>query len=874
MSSRALQTHRAKSRYPISESKFGCPTVPDRSVTRDALLQALSEPDWRVALVTGGPATGKTMTVAQWYEALDEVSGEWVTLEDSDTSADRFWLLVIVALERAVPGALPRSIDLINRSRQNRFQMLECLIDELASVEVPVVLVLDDLHEIHDRDIESDLGWLVEHLPKNVRIVMTTRVDLRMPVARWRAHSWFLEIRQDDLAMSLSEAIELLGKHSRRTLSETDIECLWRSTEGWVGGLHLAASSVGRSLDVTDAVEHFSGSHRMVADLLITEVLDRQSAELQEFMLCTSVPEALDRELCDVLTAKSDNYTTLKELEANLPFFNAVDSQGTVYRYHPLLREVLRNELAARHPDTIPALHRAVAVLFEARGEFFGAVRHLLEAGDVDRAFSIAFSKAYERYDHSDKSAALAWISVVSEELVGESVSRMLTVASALGLAGRILEAYAWIDRASVKLAEDPAPREQDVALLDALLILGYTVVAGPNDDFLPGRQAMEALDRGFDLGFPGARARPNLARARLLLDQPDEAEGVLAGGRAGDEIAQLILAPAVQARIALRRGELTDAEQHATRALTSARSLEMETHIGAFDAYLALIGAQIDRNELVEAMATLRHVEGRVQQFHPEALVYRVLFGMEHIRLAYASGGAEDALLVVNGMRDLMAGREHLALRRSIDAVEARWRVEAGNLERASKLIEGLPPGDPRTILLAARLDIGTGHSDAAKARLEGMTLGCPRDQLSRELLVARACMNTDMSTTQHHVCCAVKLAVHECLAGPLLEEGSTLTRIARVEAEAIGPPLGDRLAMALGAVAPIRSKPPSEALSAQELAVLRFLPTRLTNEEIGRECFMSVNTVKTHLKSVYSKFGTTSRAATVDYARAVGLL
>jgi ATP/maltotriose-dependent transcriptional regulator MalT len=858
---------------PVPRSKFGCPAVPVRAIVRPRLGAVLAQPDWRVALVTGGPATGKTVAVAQWFQALGPVAREWVTLDAGDDRPERFWLAFVLALDRAVPGAFARAASAADVHRLPS-EFLSRLLTEWSAVEDPLVIVLEDVHHLDSPEITEDLGFVVEHLPRPSRMLLTSRIDPHLPVSRWRGRGWLAELRQRDLALTLPETTELFTALREYRLTESEIEELWRHTEGWVAGLRLAAAGLGDRADVAAAVAEFSGRTPVVADLLADELLHRAPKELSEFLLRTSVADVLDAELCDALSGRSDSAEVLRRMEADLKFVMATGPGRDTWRYHPLLAEMLRAELQGHRPGEAQELNRLAAVILQARGDVAGAVRCLLAAGDTDQAFSIVFEAAYRRADVSDIPGIAAFVNLFPRELVTESASRMLTYALMLGLANQVAEAHAWLQRAQIRISDEPQTRAQDVATLDALRLLTFTVTAGAGDEIEAGRRAVEAVEAGLGLGVAGARARMNLVRGYLLADQPGEADAVLRAGSPGDEIAALVLAPALAARIALRRGRLSEAGRQATASLAAAGAFGLDTHLGAVDAHLALAGVRIDRNELAAAIAAFRPLE-EILQANPFARVYHVLVQLEKVRVAAALDDWDEVFATVREAGKLIEHLPGSALRCLVDAAAARWHLEVGETRLAEELIAALPDVGPAHTLLRARLDLACGRFEAVTARLRAASPGMMRDQLTGELLLARAALESG-GDGGGHVMAAIGLAAPERLVRAFLDEGTAVARLARAAAESLGTQSGTSLSLALGSPPPPRGIPrqPAVILTDRELLMLRYLPSHLSNAEIARECLMSVNTVKGHLKNIYAKLGVSSRAETVERARLLGLL
>ncbi len=499
----------------VPRSKFGCPAVPVRAIARPRLAEVLAQPGWRVALVTGGPATGKTVSVAQWFETLDPIAREWVTLDAGDDRPERFWLTFALALARAVPGAFAQTAASATDVHRLPPEFLGRLLTAWSAVEEPLVMVLDDVHHLQSPEITEDLGFVVEHLPARSRMLLTSRVDPHLPVSRWRGRSWLAELRQHDLALTLPETAELFTVLGEDRLTPSEVGRLWRRTEGWVAGLRLAAAGLRDRADVATAVAEFSGRTPVVADLLADELLHRAPKDLSEFLLRTSVADVLDAELCDALSGRSDSGDVLRRMEADLKFVMATGPSRESYRYHPLLAEMLRSELQTHRPEEVQGLNRLAASILQARGDIAGAVRCLLAAGDTDRAFSIVFEAAWRRSDRSDTLGIAAFVNLFPRELVSESAFRMLTYAVMLGFYGQVAEAHAWIQRAQKRIGDEPQPRAEDVATLDVLRLLTFAVTAGAGDEIDAGRPGGRG-GRGGSRPRDRRRPRPHEPGARL----------------------------------------------------------------------------------------------------------------------------------------------------------------------------------------------------------------------------------------------------------------------------------------------------------------------------------------------------------------------
>ena len=858
----------------ILGTKFGCPVVPGRAIARPRLAELLGDEDWKVALVTGGAGTGKTVFAAQWFTALASGAREWVTLDADDNRPERFWPTLVLALERALPGAFAATAALSAEMHRLQPEFLDRLLDDWSAVEDPLTIALDDVHHLRSPQISEDLAFVIEHLPLNSRFLLISRVEPELPLSRWRARSWVAEVRQRDLALTLPETVSMISALGESRLSGSEIESLWHQTEGWAAGLRLAVSALKDRDDISVALTEFSGRSPVIADLLAEELVRRAPADLSEFLLRTSVADVLDADLCEALSGRSDSAEVLRSLEADLQFVVATGPDRKTYRCHPLLQEMLRSELAESRPQEAQELNRLAAAILEARGDLAGAAHCLLSAGDNERAFDVVFTAAGRLADVSDLPGIASLINLFPLELVTESAHRMLTYAFMLGLCGRASDALAWLERAAVRISLDPEPNPKDLATVDALRLLAFTVVAEKAEEIDAGCRAVEAVEGGLDLGFVGARARMNLVRGYLLVDNPREAASVLQAGQPGDELATLLLAPGLAARIALRNGSLSEAERHATIALETARAFGLENHNGTLDAHLALVGVLIDRDQLGDARVKLERAE-EILQAKPEVRVYHVLFKLERARLAAALGDLAEVSAIMLEAEKFVQLFPRSALRNLVTSVATRWRLEAGETDEAESLIATMPAKSPVRALLQARLDLTRGRVAAVRAGLAEASFATLRDQVTAELILARAAIESG-SNGDENLRLAIKLAAPEQLVRVVVEEGPVVARSARAAAEALGTESGFNLALALGSpprTNPVR-RPPGVVLSERELSVLRYLPTRLTNSEIASECFVSTNTVKAHLKSIYSKLGVSSRAEAATRARLLGLL
>ena len=743
-------------------------------------------------------------------------------------------------------------------------------LDDAAALERSLEFVLEDFHVLRNPAIIASLASVIENLPAQLRFVITSRSDPALPTARWRARSWVADIRQRDLAFDEDETRSLLAALGAPVFAPGEVVELQTRTEGWVAALILMAGT-RRDADEAGVTRRLTGSNRMIADLLAEEVIERQPDDVRDLMLCSSIVDDFDPDLCDILAGRRDSRACLESLERETHFLVTVEPRGA-YRYHPLLKDLLRAELDRLHPGRAAALHLSAARALIARGDFSGAVAHYVALGDWDRAFQLVLDPRFEWREHEDVARTAAWLDAFPAEFLAESVERMLKFAFALMLCCRWNEAHAWLNRAEHTLAAEPCSRVEDVVLLDILRLYEFISDGADATGIECGHRALGHIDRGVEFGIVGERVRPGLARAHLLVDDPEGAEDALSGPIHGGEISTTVVPLGVRARIALRQGHLRAAAEHSEKALAAASAFEMPKHFVTLDAHIALLGVLTDRDDLAAARRVVEQIES-VTAGHP-AFAYRIIGRLDEVRLA-AARGLEDAFAVVDDLRILLHERDRPTLRSFVDAIEARLHLDAGETSRAEALADRLHPGTPASSPTGgpppprARI-----RQLDARERLDRATLTSVRDRLTAELLSVRACVMSG-EDPERHLSRVVELAAPEHLVRVVLEEGDVVARLVRSAAERVGVIEAEQFATALGSPPRLRHRADAfVTLTEREQAVLRFLPSRLTNQEIGRECFMSVNTVKAHLKAIYNKLGVSSRSDAVERARLLGAL
>ncbi len=441
---------------PLLATKLYVPRTGPGLVVRRRLLERLDAgATARLTLLSAPPGFGKTTLLAEWARAASNPVKQvaWVSLDAGDTDPGSFWPYVVASLAALVPGLGEACEDLANAGRPAGPEAITTLLNELAGVAGDVWLVLDDYHLPVNNDVRDGVRFLLEHLPPQLHVLISTRVDPDLPLSRWRGRGELVELRAADLRFTRDEATEYLNAASGLELAATDADALGERTEGWIAALQLAALSLRGREDASGFIERFAGDDRYIVDYLMDEVLAHQPDDVRDFLLRTAVLARLTGGLCDAVTGGDGGAETLVRLERANLFVVPLDDQLAWFRYHHLFADVLRARLLAERPAEVPLLHRRASAWYEAGGFPDEAIGHALAAADFDRAGQLVEAALPEaRRDRRD-AALIGWLRALPEETIGRSPVLTTFAGWAALVAGDLDALEARLDHADALLA-------------------------------------------------------------------------------------------------------------------------------------------------------------------------------------------------------------------------------------------------------------------------------------------------------------------------------------------------------------------------------------------------------------------------------------
>src|SRR6266496_4186511 len=890
-------------------------------VPRRRLLEALGEGLARGRMLVCAPAGfGKTALLADWARGGGRPVA-WLGLDGGDSDPARFWRYAVAALDRARPGLAERVGPLPSGSFEG---LVMALINELAADPGPdeVLLVLDDYHLVDSGPVHESVAFLLENLPSGLPVVVSSRADPPLPLARLRARGQLAELRAADLRFTSEEAAALLAEAAGPGLPGTAVTALVARTEGWAAGLQLAALSLQGHTDAAGFVAAFSGSHRFVLDYLADEILDSQAGPVRAFLLETSVLERLSGELCDAVTGRAGSQAMLQDIERAGLFLVPLDEVRGWWRYHHLFADLLRARLQAEQPGQVQALHRAAAAWCEEHDLADDAVRHALAAGDPAWAARLVERNVEALLGRSEGVTLRRWLSALPAESVRDRPRLCLAQAygAAMGFQVEALEALLDdAERAFAVSGDDPyepslGPPQGDSVLANVPAGIAFLRVslarlrgdaaraAGYN------RQALAHL--GEDDWFMRSFVHWNRAVTDWLDGRLGPAERGLAEVLAERRAVGALFAGFLPMRVWYDLGEVQRAQGNLDAALATYRQAldtfgESSQTALTGPAHVGLAQVLYERNELT---AALDHATSGVTLCRQLAFTPALATGLAVMaRIRHAHGDAAGALEAMGEAGQAGLSPQVITLFNPVPSQRARLLLAQGDIHAAAQWAQqrGLRPDDEpgypqeREYLVLARVLLAQDRPGQALTLLDRLlaqaaTGGCIGSvieiralqalahQASRDEPAAMAALveALTLSCPQGHV---RVFADEGPPMGALLGRLVAAHRAKQAPARRIPLSCLARLVQAfdgkLNAAAALRPELGTvpgliEPLTGRELEVLRLLAAGKSNQRIAHDLFVALDTVKKHVTHVLGKLGAANRTEAAARARDLGLI
>jgi len=899
----------------ILATKLYIPPPKPKDIQRSLLIERLNEGlSRKLSLISAPAGFGKTTLVSELVANCKRQSA-WISLDEGDNDPIRFLTYLVGALQTVSKNIGEGVLSMLQSPQPPPIEtILTTLLNEINTVLDSFILVLDDYHVIESKAVDDALAFLLEHAPTQMHLIITTREDPPLPLARYRVRGELTELRATDLRFTPSEAAGFLNQGMGLNLSEEDISTLETRTEGWIAGLQLAAISM-QGQDASSFIKSFTGSHRYILDYLIEEVLDQQSESIQEFLLQTAILNRMNGSLCDALTGQDNGQETLDYLEQANLFLTPMDNERRWYRYHQLFADVLQARLMEKESNLIFTLHQRASEWYEQKGSPHEAIHHALAAKDIERAADL-IELAWPAMERIFQSRSwLGWAKALPDDLVHTRPVLSVNYAWAFLIAGeldaakaRLQDAEHWLNTPSSKISPEQSQKmvvvdEDRFRVLPASIASARTFAALALGDMpntlLFAQQALDLLpDDDYLNRGPAASL---LALAYWTDGELEAAYQALADAMAGFQLSgNIILAITGTyglADIRIAQGRLREAISVYDRSLKLALAQGEPAIPGTADIYLGLSKLYRERGDEQAARQSLSKSEALGEQAALAEWPYRLRIAQARIK--QTQGDLDGAIELLDEAKRLSFSTP-VPMTRPITALKTQVWVAQG------KLTESLEWAEERGLSVDGDISYLREFEFITLARIFiAQYKNAQEDDFIRKAirLIERLLKEAEEGKRTGSVIeiLLVQVLAYEALGDIPLALESLERALTLAEPEGYirifvdeGLPMEELLskATALGATTDYISKLLAvfesekqipdlslaqeliDPLSKRELEILALIAAGLKSKEIAEQLFISLNTVLYHIKKIYTKLGVKKRTLAITKARELNLL
>jgi ATP/maltotriose-dependent transcriptional regulator MalT len=894
--------------FPVLETKLFIPKPRENFVHRPRLIKRLNEQaNYKLSLISAPAGFGKTTLVSEWI-ANSKIQTAWFSLNEGDNDPTRFITYLVAAVQKIDPSVGISTLELLHSPRKQPMEtVLTEFLNEINTIKNNFVLVLDDYHTNDSTVVDNAILFLLEHLPAQMHLMITTREDPQFPLSRMRARAQLNEIRAKDLRFTFSETAGFFKQVMGLDLSEKNIHTLEMRTEGWIAGLQLAALSIQGRGDINQFINTFAGHDRYIVDYLLEEVLERQVTNIRNFLLQTSCLERLNGGLCDAVTKRDDSKKTLENLERANLFVVPLDDKRQWYRYHHLFADVLHTHFIGEHPDHVSTIHNRASEWYEQNNFPADAIHHALAAENFERAGYLIELTADEIFYDGQTATLYNWINLLPKKLVRSKPSLSIWAAwRSLDLGDReVVDAY--LNNAEMILNDHNQRNDPEKQKYSARLYCARAMFAQSNGDTESSvkyaRHALELLPEDERFWRGGTTAILGLAfwtNGNLIDAHHTFVEGLDYIQEVGNIHFQ-IGATHVIADLIIAQGCLQDALKKYQHSLGLLKNWNGPVINGTADLYLGLSELYFEFNDLEAAKHNLLKGKELGQKAALPENLYRwrlcesrILETQDDLLGAFEKLEEAEKLFVPDAVPNI----------RPIQALKVKAWLGMGRLDDALKWVneQGLPGANELSYikeyahLTMARVLITlykNGHKNFSKGeaiklldRLLDAAENKNRTGSIIEILIVKALAhqaegNNDLALKSLERVLA--LTEPEGYVRIFIDEGRPMSWLLNeASKKGIQPEYVGKLLDAFKAKKrSIKAKPNPEKkqilsgeISQRELEVLKLIADGFSNQQISDKLFLALSTVKGHNLKIFTKLQVTRRTEAVARARELGLI
>src|SRR5215212_6016516 len=687
---------------PLLATKLYIPPPRPNVVLRPRLSERMKgNLSRKLTLISAPAGFGKTTLISTWIAACEQKVA-WLSLDEGDSDPARFLTYFITALQTIAPTIGAGLLAVLQPPQPPPAEsILTALLNDITSIPDHFVLVLDDYHRIDAQPVDQALTFLLDHLPPQMHLVITTRADPQLPLARLRVRDQMTELRAADLRFTPAEVGAFLEEVMGLSLSAAQIAALEVRTEGWIAGLQLAALSMQGQHDVSAFIRAFAGDNRYIVDYLVEEVLQRQPAHIRSFLLQTAILDRLSGSLCDAVSGQTGGSARLEALQRGNFFVVSLDDTRQWYRYHHLFAEVLQAHVRAEQPDLVPRLHQRASAWYQQHGSPADAIRHALAAQDFARAAGLLELAVPAMRNSRQEAAVLSWLQALPDELVHRRPVLSVAYAWALlaegqldGVEERLRSAERWLDTAAGRRELASLPTGDMVVVDDvqfhhlpgtiAVYRAGQALALGHVADTVTyARRALDLVPEDDHLQRGAAMALLGLAAwtsGDLEAAHRSYADGMARMQRAGI-VAQAIGCVIALADIRIAQGRLREARRTYEQGLELATAQGHPILRGTADMYVGMSELLCEQNDLQAATEHLLRSRELGEHMGLPQNPYRWRVAMARIK--QTQGDLDGALALLEEAEQRYVG-DFFPNVRPVAALVTRLRVAQGRLAEA----------------------------------------------------------------------------------------------------------------------------------------------------------------------------------------------